>query len=256
MSKDEKELDTIVTMLADRAHGLDQLLDAVFGFLRRRSDFFTAPKNVQEEQVLAALRKQAALYVPPSTPEKQKTIPKPPQAPLKVSKPADDGTPPPGNGGTTDRYTWSQELKEVTIHVPFTGRRSDIVCNITSTHLYVWIRNNDVPLIDDDFFDKVVVIDSFWVIDGNELHITLQKTLPYTWWKCVIKGDPEIDTTKVTTEPTSNVDDLDSETQVTVKKMLFNQRQKALGLPDSDEITKQEIMSSFYEQHPEMANIN
>ncbi|KAK1267541.1 Protein BOBBER 1 [Acorus gramineus] len=158
-----------------------------------------------------------------------------------------------GNGLDLENYSWTQTLQETTVVIPVPpGTKSrNVSCEIKKNHLKVGLKGQP-PIIDGDLYQSVKVDDCFWSIeDQKAISVLLTKQNQMEWWKYVVKGEPEVDTQKVEPE-SSKLADLDPETRSTVEKMMFDQRQKSMGKPTSDEMQKQEILKKFMAEHPEM----
>lgn len=146
-----------------------------------------------------------------------------------------------GNGGQTEKYIWHQTLQEVTAYIPLpAGTKANMLdVKIGINDFKVSLKSKkDEPLVDGKWYKKINSGESIWSIerDGDKsiLNVTIEKFEGQCWWKSLIQGDIEIDTQKVEPE-NSKLSDLDGDTRSTVEKMMFDQAQKAKGLPTSEE---------------------
>merc|ERR1740133_22594 len=167
----------------------------------------------------------------------------------------DDDTPAPvNNGGKTDKYVWGQTLQEVTIPVPVGTRSRELQVEIKPTTLLVKLKKGETFIGPGELHAKSDSEDATWTIEddsdlGKVCVIYLPKLDKMSWWSCVMKGGKEIDTKKIVPE-NSKLDDLDGDVRGTVEKMMYDQKQKKLGLPSSDEQKKQEALQKFMSMHP------
>lgn len=274
----EQATDDLFAIAAAEAGGIKPLLDSFFGFMKRRTDFYVQfdanagnakthkmgfPKGMAETMVMQSLHKysfQDYNYSEDNQIDpkqlKNETIKKENKLSTAIeSKPiqpiltSEGKQIPIGNGGVADNYYWTQSLEEATIYVALKEktRRKDIICTIKPKSLLLSYQNGE-NLINGEIEGVVKTDESMWTfVSGQkdecpEIVITLGKTVK-TWWKQVIIGHPEIDTSKV--DSTKNINDYDSETQGTIRKLMFEQRQKMLGTTLVEKDETQELFDKY-----------
>ncbi|KAK3383717.1 HSP20-like chaperone [Lasiosphaeria ovina] len=154
-------------------------------------------------------------------------------------------------------YKWTQTIGDldITLSVPGNLKGRDLAVDIKKQSISAGIKGQE-PIIKGDLPHAIRTDDSTWTLtaapDGTKtIEIHLDKVNKLEWWAHVVTDAPKIDVTKIVPE-NSKLSELDGETRGMVEKMMFDQRQKEMGLPSSDEQKKLDIFKKFQEQHPEM----
>ncbi|KDD76478.1 hypothetical protein H632_c212p2 [Helicosporidium sp. ATCC 50920] len=161
-----------------------------------------------------------------------------------------------GNGLDLDTYSWTQSLAEVSISIPLPLGTRGKACQVSigRQRLSAGLRGA-APVLEGALHAAVLPDESTWTVTqgsaGAMLEITLVKSSNMAWWPTVVEGGPSVDTSAVEPE-NSKLEDLDPDMRQTVEKMMFDQRQKAMGLPTSEEQSRQKMLQSFMAAHPEM----
>ncbi|KAF8350114.1 nuclear movement protein nudC [Amanita rubescens] len=139
-------------------------------------------------------------------------------------------------------YSWTQELGEVDVFiaVPKGTRARDLAVVIAKKKLSIGF-NRQEPIMSGELCKEIKVEDSTWTLqDGQEVHVHLEKLNKQAWWENVLTHHPKIDTKKIE-PPTGKLSDLEGETRGMVEKMMFDNQQRQMGKPTSDEIKKMEV---------------
>ncbi|KKK16957.1 hypothetical protein P175DRAFT_0532237 [Aspergillus ochraceoroseus IBT 24754] len=155
-------------------------------------------------------------------------------------------------------YQWTQTIQDVDVTIPIPGniKGRDMEVVLTKTKIKIAIKGQE-PLIDGDFPHPVRLDECSWTLEttsnppGKEVAVHLDKVNQMEWWPHVVTTAPKVDVSKITPE-SSKLSDLDGETRAMVEKMMYDQRQKEIGGPTSDEQRKMDILRKFQAQHPEM----
>jgi len=269
----DERFDSMLLGMAQTLGGIEPILHNFLSFLARRTDFFHIqdennkhtgfPPGVAEQMLLkhfkhfeglalqqkqvqdAAREQKQAKEAASEAPDEPDTKPAPVDVTDVPPAPAPAPAPPEDRPVTATNPEKPVTLYETTVEVPVPEgiRSKDICVNITKTKLQVGLKGKQL-IIDGELGGKIVTDECTWLKEGSVVQVTLVKEIE-TWWKSVVVGDPEIDTTKV--DSVRHVSEYDEETQAGIQKVMFDQEQKRKGLPTSDELQQQDLLKKAWD---------
>ncbi|XP_056165036.1 uncharacterized protein LOC115683880 isoform X1 [Syzygium oleosum] len=96
------------------------------------------------------------------------------------------------NGQTV--FEWDQTLEEVNIYIklPPNVHPKQFYCKVQSKHVEVGIKGNP-PYLNHDLTSPVKTDCSFWTLEDDIMHITLQKRDKGQTWSSPIQGQGQLD---------------------------------------------------------------
>lgn len=99
-----------------------------------------------------------------------------------------------GNGGSTDKYQWTQTLQDVQVTVPLPpgSTAKSVVCKIMEKKITLGLKQKPAEeILSGEFFAPVVADESLWQFDSDEcaVQLYLEKVNKMEWWSCVLKGE-------------------------------------------------------------------
>jgi hypothetical protein len=257
--------DDMLFMIAQDLGSIDRILFEFFGFLKRRTDFFVLanpgdsagfPPGASEQMLFKTYQhfrdQQSREHPFTPRPREEKPLVLPCEAPAPVvlpepepavERPKADPSISTYNGAATAKYKWSQDLSDVTLQLalPPGTKARDIQVTFETRKLKVVAQGQ--VLLQGPLSETVHRENSYWNIDDGTLVINLEKSKDCVW-KSVMEGDQEIDPKTVDTS--RRVDEYDEETQVGIRKVMYEHERKLKGLPTSEEEKAQNALMEMW----------
>lgn len=221
---------------------LPSFLDTVFSFLARKTDLFEPlsqergfPEGKAQQLVIDAFQKQVNL--------RSATNPAKPIVSPTASSQQSMTRAKPYNGGQTAGYTWSQTLDEVTMEIPVPSTTHKSHISVVITNRSIEVAKDSDKIVTGSLYASINKEESTWTLSDSVLSITMEKGNK-TWWKSVIKGHEEIDTSQV--DSSKKMSDFDEETQGKIRQLIFDEHQKRQGLPTSEDLILEEKLKAAW----------
>ena len=221
--------DEILLSIAGKHTSIEALLGTFISFLERKTDFFDVmntkvdskgfPPGVAEAILVKVFREHQGTHekrlLNQQDMKRTNRIdprPSPVTDSLVRTQPSETF-----NGGTTDKYRWSQTMTDISVEIIVQGFDSKPIVSICSESLTVG------SFLQGRFPHKVNVSESVWscekIHSAYRVSISIEKSCSM-FWPCLLVGESLIDLTKIQNK--KHVFDLDDSGKAAVAKILHD----------------------------------
>jgi hypothetical protein len=267
-SENEVKYDEMLLNILQNEGKIESFMNVIFKFLYKRTDFFLIqespkgtygfPQNEAKNMIARTFQKYDSIpkeVLKKNFETKEKIVKNPPPPPpLQLAKESKlniapsavtsspktqeifQNNPSSYNGAERDNYSWTQTIKDIDIKIPVKPEiksSKDVKIKIDKQQLQVSTKSSGDYLINDQLAWRIRPDDSTWsLFPGDHIQIFVEKQ-DERWWENLLVSEEKLDLKKI--NPEKPMQDLDEEAQAKIKQMMFDDRQKKLGLPTSEE---------------------
>lgn len=116
--------------------------------------------------------------------------------------------------------------------------------NITSDSVSI-AKKKGGSILSGQIFGPINVEESTWTLEDNVRLVIIFEKKTELIWKTVFKGDPEIDVSKV--DNSKKLEEFDNDTQGALRKVVYEQKRKRMGLPTTEEEKQIEMLKKAWD---------
>ncbi|XP_043248893.1 nudC domain-containing protein 3 [Colletes gigas] len=163
------------------------------------------------------------------------------------------------NGAVRENYTWSQSISDLDVLIKLPScikTAKDLRVDLESKEIKIEARTRKketeeshnsewTTIFVGEFSFKIRKDESVWsIVPGKHISIHFEK-VSERWWEALIIGEPKIELNKI--DCSRNLDEMGLEEQMKVQELMWNQQQKFLGKPTSEEIKMEKILKKAWD---------
>ncbi|KAL5018936.1 hypothetical protein ScPMuIL_004658 [Solemya velum] len=154
------------------------------------------------------------------------------------------------NGAIRDNYSWSQSITDLDIRVnvpKHIKKGRDVKVDIGRKTLSVSYKSAEgwEQVVSGDLCWEIHKEDCIWsLVPGEHVHINFEK-VEERWWEAFFVSEPKINVRKI--DASRPMTDLDDEAQTKIEEMMYNDRQKKMGLPQSHEKKVHDVLKQAWD---------